>query len=140
VLTPADDYVAEFVLHMNPLTVLTGSMVMQRRANLAGDGAEVWLDQGRRYRLLLNSSGRALSLTLDGVAHALRYIRDEADIALTDPGLAVAPASMSLQAIIQLRQNSGHPVLVAEEGEVLGVCGEPEIIRALSKGRRMSNT
>jgi glycine betaine/proline transport system ATP-binding protein len=136
VLTPADGYVAEFVLHMNPLTVLTGGMVMQRRAHLAGDGTEVWLDPGRRYQLSLNSSGQALSLTLDGSSHVLRYIRDEMDIALDEPGLTVAPASMSLQAIIQLRQNSGHPVLVAEDGKILGVCGEHEIIRALSRGRR----
>ena len=136
VLTPADDYVAEFVLHMNPLTVLTGSMVMQRRAHLSGDGTDVWLDPGRRYQLSLNSTDQALSLTLDGVAHTLRYIRDDVDIGVNEPGLTVAPASMSLQAIIQLRQNSGHPVLVAEEGRILGVCGEHEIIRALSRGRR----
>jgi glycine betaine/proline transport system ATP-binding protein len=136
VLTPADGYVAEFVLHMNPLTVLTGSMVMQRRAHLAGDGTEVWLDPGRRYQLSLNSTGEASSLTLDGLAHALRYIRDEVDIGLDEPGLAIAPASMSLQAIIQLRHHSGHPVLVAEEGKILGVCGEHEIIRALSRGKR----
>jgi glycine betaine/proline transport system ATP-binding protein len=133
VLTPADAYVAEFVLHMNPLTVLTGSMVMQRCAQLAGDGTDVWLDAGRRYQLSLNSTGQALSLTLDGTVHALRYIRDEVDIAVDEPGLTVAPASMSLQAIIQLRQNSGHPVLVAEDGKILGVCGEHEIIRALAK-------
>jgi glycine betaine/proline transport system ATP-binding protein len=133
VLTPADGYVAEFVLHMNPLTVLTGSMVMQRCAHLAGDGTDVWLDAGRRYQLSLNSTGQALSLTLDGIGHALRYIRDEVDIAIDEPGLTVAPASMSLQAIIQLRQNSGHPVLVAEDGKILGVCGEHEIIRALAK-------
>ncbi len=133
VLTPADGYVAEFVLHMNPLTVLTGGMVMQRRAHLAGDGTDVWLDPGRRYQLSLNSTGQALSLTLDGIVHALRYIRDEVDIAADEPGLTVAPASMSLQAIIQLRQNSGHPVLVAEDGKILGVCGEHEIIRALAK-------
>jgi glycine betaine/proline transport system ATP-binding protein len=137
VLTPADGYVAEFVLHMNPLTVLTGSMVMQRCAHLAGDGTDVWLDPGRRYQLSLNSTGQALSLTLDGIVHALRYIRDEVDIAVDEPGLTVAPASMSLQAIIQLRQNSGHPVLVAEDGKILGVCGEHEIIRALSTGRRI---
>jgi glycine betaine/proline transport system ATP-binding protein len=133
VLTPADAYVAEFVLHMNPLTVLTGSMVMQRCAHLAGDGTDVWLDAGRRYQLSLNPTGQALSLTLDGIAHTLRYVRDEVDIALDEPGLTVAPASMSLQAIIQLRQNSGHPVLVAEDGKILGVCGEHEIIRALAK-------
>jgi glycine betaine/proline transport system ATP-binding protein len=137
VLTPADDYVAEFVLHMNPLTVLTGSMVMQRRAHLPGHGTEVWLDPGRRYQLSLNATGQALSLTLDGIAQTLRYIRDEVDIAVDEPGLTVAPASMSLQGIIQLRQNSGHPVLVAEEGTILGVCGEHEIIRALSRGRRV---
>jgi glycine betaine/proline transport system ATP-binding protein len=97
----------------------------------------VWLDPGRRYQLSLNSTGQALSLTLDGVAHMLRYIRDEVDIGVDEPGLTVAPASMSLQAIIQLRQNSGHPVLVAEEGKILGVCGEHEIIRALSRGRRI---
>src|SRR5450755_3454624 len=34
VLAPADDYVAEFVRHMNPLSVLTGGMIMQRRAHL----------------------------------------------------------------------------------------------------------
>jgi hypothetical protein len=43
---------------------------------------------------------------------------------------------MSLQSIIQLRQNSGHPVLVAEEDRILGVCGEHEIIRALAGARR----
>jgi len=41
---PADEYVAEFVRHMNPLTVLTGSMIMQRRANLQVAGtASGWI-------------------------------------------------------------------------------------------------
>ena len=31
VLRPADDYVAEFVRHMNPLKVLTGAMIMRGR-------------------------------------------------------------------------------------------------------------
>jgi len=31
VLAPADDYVAEFVRHMNPLTVLTGGMIMNEK-------------------------------------------------------------------------------------------------------------
>ena len=37
VLAPADDYVAEFVRHMNPLDVLTGGMIMCRRAQLHSD-------------------------------------------------------------------------------------------------------
>src|ERR1700720_1353082 len=78
VLAPADDYVAEFVRHMNPLTVLTGSMIMLRRANLAGDAGGVWLDARRRYQLSLNSADQALELRLDGVSHALCPIKDDA--------------------------------------------------------------
>ena len=33
VMAPAKDYVAEFVRHMNPLIVLTGSMVMRAAAS-----------------------------------------------------------------------------------------------------------
>jgi glycine betaine/proline transport system ATP-binding protein len=135
VLAPADEYVAEFVRHMNPLTVLTGSMIMQRRALMAGDGAHVWLDAGRRYRLSLNSADQALGLHLDGVAHAFCHIQDDADLTHLEPGLAVAPASLSLQSIIQLRESTGHPVLLAEDGKILGVCSETEIIRALAGGR-----
>ena len=141
VLAPADEYVAEFVRHMNPLTVLTGSMIMQRRALLpdGGDG-HVWLDAGRRYRLSLNSSDEALGLHLDGVAHAFCHISDEANLTHLQPGVAVAPASLSLQSIIQLRQSTGHPVLLVEDGRILGVCGEAEIIRALAGGRHTSAT
>ena len=141
VLAPADEYVAEFVRHMNPLTVLTGGMIMQRRALLAdgGDG-HVWLDAGRRYRLSLNSADEALGLQLDGTAHALHHINDEGNLTHPQHGVAVAPASLSLQAIIQLRQSTGHPVLLVDNGRILGVCGEAEIIRALAGGRHTSAT
>ena len=135
VLAPADDYVAEFVRHMNPLTVLTGSMIMQRRSLMAGGDGHVWLDQGRRYRLSLNASDEAQGLHLDGVTHAFSPVQDENGLDRLAPGLAVAPGSFSLQSIIQLRQATGHPVLLAEDGRILGVCGEAEIIQALAGGR-----
>jgi glycine betaine/proline transport system ATP-binding protein len=132
VLAPADDYVAEFVRHMNPLTVLTGSMIMQQRARMHGEGNGVWLDTARRYHLSLNSTDQPLSLRIDGVDHVLRHIGDDADFTVLQPGLAVAPASLSLRSIIQLRHATGHPVLLADDGKIIGVCGEIEIIRALS--------
>jgi glycine betaine/proline transport system ATP-binding protein len=138
VLAPADEYVAEFVRHMNPLTVLTGSMIMQTRAVMAGDDGHVWLDAARRYRLSLSPSDEALGLHVDGVAQAFCQVQDEANLGNLAPGLAVAPASLSLQSIIQLRQTTGHPVLLAEDGRILGVCGEAEIIRALAGGRHTS--
>jgi glycine betaine/proline transport system ATP-binding protein len=140
VLAPADEYVAEFVRHMNPLTVLTGSMIMQRRAQLQSDGSGVWLDRGRRYRLSLDDLDRAMDLTLDGAPHALNHLREEAEVdllpaGLAQGGLAVVPASVALQAIIRLRQRTGHPVLMSDQGRIVGVCCESDIIRALAGGR-----
>jgi glycine betaine/proline transport system ATP-binding protein len=136
VLKPADDYVAEFVRHMNPLDVLTGSMIMCERAKLPREGDQVWLDEGRRYRLAMSSTDEALAVHLDGVAHTLRHIEDDAAIDGVEPGIVVAPGSFSLQSIIQLRQASGHPVLLCEGGKIIGVCCQPEIIRALAGSRR----
>jgi len=135
VLAPADDYVAEFVRHMNPLDVLTGSMIMCERANMAQEGNMLWLDERRRYRLAIGSSDEALDLHFDGVAHALRHVHDDSALENVEPGLAVAPASFSLQSIIQLRQATGHPVLLSDGGKIIGVCSETEIIRALAGSR-----
>jgi glycine betaine/proline transport system ATP-binding protein len=135
VLAPADDYVAEFVRHMNPLDVLTGAMIMCARARLAAEDGVLWLDDRRRYRLSLSGDGEAVALHLDGVQQVLRHVRDDAALAAVEPGLAVVPASFSLQSIIRLRQATGHPVLLAEEGKIVGVCSEDEIIGALARSR-----
>jgi glycine betaine/proline transport system ATP-binding protein len=135
VLAPADDYVAEFVRHMNPLTVLTGGMIMRRRSQLAGENGHVWLDLARRYRLSLGDSDEPLGVHLDGVAQDFCHIEEDAGVARPPAGLAVAPAAMSLQSIIHLRQSTGHPVLLAESGRIIGVCSETEIIEALAGAR-----
>ena len=136
VLAPADDYVAEFVRHMNPLDVLTGSMIMSTRANMVQEGSTLWLDERRRYRLTLGAADEPLGLHIDGVAGALRHVRDDAGLSNFEPGLAVAPASFSLQSIIQLRQSTGHPVLLSDSGKIIGVCCEGDIIRALAGSRQ----
>jgi glycine betaine/proline transport system ATP-binding protein len=133
VLAPADEYVAEFVRHMNPLSVLTGGMIMQRRAQLQSDGNAVWLDAARRYRVALSSSDRATELTIDGTLHRLHPVADATQ--LPPAGVAVAQFSLPLQAIIQLRQRTGHPVLIADADRIVGVCCEGEIIRALAGER-----
>ena len=135
VLAPADDYVAEFVRHMNPLDVLTGAMIMSERARLPAEDGALWLDDRRRYRLSVSRGGEPLALHLDGVEQVLRHVRDDAALAALEPGLAVVPASFSLQSIIRLRQATGHPVLLAEEGRIVGVCSEDEIIGALARSR-----
>ncbi len=132
VLRPADDYVAEFVRRMNPLKVLTGAMIMRARDALAGQDGTLWLDAARRYALRLDAGHAPIELRLDGAVHPLRVIDDESACADGERALIVAPAAIPLQALIHLRRRTGHPVLLAENGRVLGVAGETEIIGALS--------
>jgi glycine betaine/proline transport system ATP-binding protein len=140
VLRPADDYVAEFVRRMNPLKVLTGEMVMRGRGQMErGDGG-LFLDAARRYRLRLDAEGAATGLALDGAAHPLRTVDDEESCPEGERCVILAPASISLQGLIHLRRRTGHPVLLAEGGRVLGVAGDSEIIAALAARNRGATT
>ena len=71
-LRPANDYVAEFVKHMNPLNVLRGAL-----ADDAGRGpharpmARCISTAAGRVRLTLDAEGRPIGVTLDGDAGRL---------------------------------------------------------------------
>jgi glycine betaine/proline transport system ATP-binding protein len=135
VLRPADDYVAEFVRRMNPLKVLTGAMVMRASESLERADGALALDSAKRYCMRIDAAGAAAGLSLDGVPHPLRTVEDEDACAEGESSVIVAPASITLQGLIHLRRRTGHPVLLAEGGRVLGVAGDAEIIAALSARR-----
>jgi glycine betaine/proline transport system ATP-binding protein len=125
VLRPASAYVGEFVQHMNPLSVLNGRMVMRPWHELAADGAQRWLDPGRQHSAALDEQGRPIAAACDGQALALRASPAEGE------GLIVADIDTPLRQLIQWCRG-GHPVLLAEDGAVRGVCGPTEVIRALA--------
>ena len=137
VLKPANAYVAEFVAHMNPLNVLRGGSLMTPLESLRRDGDAVLLDSAGRFRVSLDGAGRPVGVTLDGRAgEVLHY--DPANggdliARLTGSGTALitAPTEMSMRAAIELRQASGHPVALVEEGRLVGVCGDEEIYRGI---------
>ncbi|MGH8262924.1 MAG: choline ABC transporter ATP-binding protein [Steroidobacteraceae bacterium] len=132
VLRPADAYVAEFVLHMNPLTVLTGAMIMRGRDEMTRTNDGWHLDEARRYQLRVGTNGAPVELRLNGQPHPWRAVGDDAACAADERAVLVAPASLALRSLIRLRQVTGHPVLLAEGERVVGVCGETEFIRALA--------
>ena len=136
VMAPADEYVAEFVRHMNPLDVLTGAMIMRERTAWAADDGGWWIDERRRYRLFLSPESHALAVHRDGVPHPICTVGEDAACADDERGVAVAPASASLKSIIQLREVTGHPVLLADGARIVGVCDQAQIIGALARGRR----
>ena len=138
VLAPANEYVAEFVRHMNPLDVLTGSMIMRERGVLSASDGALRLDAGGRYALVVDADGRPNEARVDGRPLPLAPVAADRELPATIAGLALAPASLSLHDVIALRQRSGHPVVMIEGDRVAGVCGEDEILTALAgaRGRR----
>ena len=128
VLRPANAYVAEFVQHMNPLAVLNGRMVMRQRQQLEHSTGALWLDDERRYQLILGARDEPARVIHGGSDVPLRG----ADGAGRS-GVAVADAGTPLQRLIQLQRDTGHPVLLTEGESFCGVCGPPEIIRALAR-------
>ena len=135
VLRPSNDYVAQFVRHMNPLSVLTGATVMRGLRDQCADGAAVWMDSRRRYELELDGHMRPTSARIDGEIHALVHFRDHTGPALPD-GMVLAEAGLPLSTIIRICQANSRPVLMVEDGQFRGVCGETEILRALSGAQR----
>jgi glycine betaine/proline transport system ATP-binding protein len=132
VLRPVDDYVAEFVRHMNPLTVLTGGMIMRAQSELVREGQQMWLDAARRYQVSLGQRGECTALRVDGVLTPFVHHEPLNDDAGISPGLLIASVAIPLQRLIQLRQRTGHPVLLAQDAVISGVCDECEIVRALA--------
>jgi glycine betaine/proline transport system ATP-binding protein len=136
VVRPANDYVAEFVTHMNPLSVLTGMMVMRRCNEMQQRDKTIWLDERRRYQVLVDERGGLAELTIDGRVHPFGHVGEGESWSPDRGELAVAPASTSLRSIIRLRNATGHPVLLIDDGRLTGCCDEYEIIRALAGERR----
>ena len=131
VLRPGNAYVAEFVQHMNPLNVLTGAMVMRHSTQLVRENGAIWLDEARRYQLSVNAASEPTTISWDGAQQLLERVEDGAWQEMRR-GVAVAPASMPLRSIIELRQHTGHPVLLVEAGCFCGICDAAEIVRALA--------
>jgi glycine betaine/proline transport system ATP-binding protein len=135
VLRPANDYVGQFVRHMNPLSVLTGTTVMRAVGELAGEGGAVWMDSRRHYQLELDADMRPTSARIDGEDHALVHYSDHSGPIRPD-SMVLAEAGLPLSAIIRICQANSHPVLLVENGQLRGICGETEILRALSGAGR----
>ena len=69
-LRPANDYVAEFVKHMNPLNVLRGGALMTPAASLKRDGDDVISTARPHPRRSSTPEGKPVSCTLDGARRA----------------------------------------------------------------------
>jgi glycine betaine/proline transport system ATP-binding protein len=132
-LRPADDYVAEFVKHMNPLNVLRGTAVMTPVERLARADGKVLIDRDGRIRIEVDGDDRPIACTLDGKAGTLSVADPESGTAAVNGSdILVAPVDLKLKAAIALKRQTDHPILLVDQlGRLAGLCGDDEIYRGL---------
>jgi CBS-domain-containing membrane protein len=112
---------------MNPLSVLTGASVMRAPSDLFAPNDQT------RYRLEFTKHGGPFAAWA-GDQHR-KLIQHPADPdALSSGQMAVTSLHTPLMTLIKLINATGHAVLLTDEGKVCGICGQSEIIAALSRG------
>jgi glycine betaine/proline transport system ATP-binding protein len=129
VLRPANEYVANFVAHMNPLNVLTGDVMMRKLGDAKRNGSVIIIDPMRQLTLKLSKSGAPEAADLAGRPVNVFPQADGKKVPALS--LAVMPAGSSMRSIIEARQTTGLPVLLAEGSQIIGVVGDEEIYSAL---------
>ncbi len=133
VLNPANEYVAEFVAHMNPLNVLRCASLMTVTENLSKDGDEFILDKYSAFKVTLDSGGSVKKVMFEG-REELVLCNFEAENTLSDlpdGSIAVVSPDFTMKRAIELRQATGNPVLLAENNRLVGVVGDEEIYKGI---------
>jgi len=134
VLDPANAYVADFVAHMNPLTVLRGASLMTPVDDITRDGETLLLDWSGHSRLTLDAEGRPETVTIEGKAGRILNYETELDLkAIGEAGDTVlaASADIPMRLAIEIRHDTCNPVLFVEGDKLIGVIGDEEIYRGI---------
>ena len=134
VLRPANEYVREFVQHMNPLNVLRGRTFMTPFAALSQRDGWAVLDPHRPVLMRSNGPGSGLGgheMTAGGVRVPIAEMAPEGTVPPRGSCAAIS-SEATMKSVIQLRQSTGMPVLMTEGGRLVGICGEDEILHALA--------
>lgn len=136
VLKPANDYVAEFVAHMNPVNVLKSVSLMQPLADMQRTENTCTFGNAGQYQLVLDTTGQIEALSVNG--QAAKWVEyspentDTSDIELPDAASFIcAPPETLMRTAIELRHASGLPVLLVDNNRFLGIVGDNEIYRGL---------
>ena len=126
VATPANDYVRDFISHMNPLPILSAGSFMKP---LAADLSDLTLAGTGPYRLD-HATGRLVS---DTRSFSTLFLEagHPAPQSVPEDCILCVPEMTSLSDIATLSQHSPWPLLVHNGNTITGLCDERSIISAV---------
>ncbi|MGF1682495.1 choline ABC transporter ATP-binding protein [Photobacterium minamisatsumaniensis] len=132
VLNPNTEYVAEFVAHTNPLNVLCGRSLMTDAAALELQDNKLVLSPHDQTHIETDEQGNITSVTRQGKALPL-YSWQEGDCleALKQDSLVMTSPDISMRKGLEIRYRTGQPVLLVEDGPLVGVLSDNDFYHAL---------
>jgi glycine betaine/proline transport system ATP-binding protein len=143
VLSPANQYVCDFVAHMNPLNVLRGASLMTPVEELDRRGDQVNLDWTGHNMMQLDGAGRPVGITLEGRPGRLEQFDPDVDLealAASCDLLVTASAEILMKTVIEVRHRTGRPIALLEDGRLIGVIGDDEIYRGMLRQTDIAGT
>ncbi len=131
ILAPKNDYVRDFVAHTNPLNVLKGRSLMQPVSELNSQDTQlqvctsqpIWVEQNQQKLSLIKTDESLKLLHWDLNSSQIEEV-DRSTVIVTSPDIGMREA-------IELKQRSGQPILLIEDGELVGVLNDSEFYEAL---------
>ena len=132
VLAPANQYVAEFVAHMNPINVLRGRSLMTPLDEIPREGEALRLDWSGHHLMTLDAAGAPTSVTVRGAPGQLLSYTPELDLAQVEANAVVAaPPDIRMRQVLEIRHTTCSPVALVEDGRLIGVVGDDELYRGI---------
>ena len=134
VLNPANEYVANFVAHMNPLNVLRGASLMTPVHDIPRKDELLRLDWSGASLMLLDARGAPQSVILEGKTGRLLAYDPKVDLETLSANcelVVTASPDITMKTAIEIRHATGRPVALLEEGRLIGIVGDEEIYRGM---------
>ena len=117
---------------MNPLQVLRCASLMTPVDRLDRNGDEILLDWSGYSRVALDDGGRSRSVRVEGRDGRLQPYTPDLDLdALDREVIVTASPDLRMVTAIQIRYRTGTPVIIEDDGRMIGVVGDDEIYRGM---------
>ncbi|WP_027855431.1 choline ABC transporter ATP-binding protein [Marinobacterium litorale] len=131
VLNPSTPYVEDFVAHTNPLNVLRGRSLMTAVDAMALDGEGLVLNANDHTHLRLDNGKPTQARRGDQTLKVTEWTDSMMLEQVRENMLMVADPEVSMRTAIELRYRSGLPVVLAEQGRLVGMLSDRDFYHAL---------
>ncbi|WP_281543734.1 choline ABC transporter ATP-binding protein [Grimontia sp. SpTr1] len=139
VLRPETQYVEDFVAHTNPLNVLRGRSLMTAIGDLERRNNMVMLNEMEQSRLQFDSQSSLIAAYRGETTLPILTWDGETDVcALPKDVIVIANADISMRNALEIRYQTGLPLLLAENDQIIGVLSDNDFYHALL-GKHFSN-